>query len=83
MSAAVMPLDYAIKQGFINGFTSLITSSSEAAAALRKGRHSERAILIRLRRIDALTVATSIQVLPICMPTAPMVTTLKISSKKM
>lgn len=70
-SAAVIAMEHIVKKGHQNGFSFIITSHGTVANAIRKGRHSDRALLIRLRKLSALSFAANIQLLPIHMPKDP------------
>lgn len=61
-----MALELIIKKGFYNGFSCVDIPYQRIAAAIGKERrHSDRALLIRLPKIDAISIATNIQLLHI------------------
>lgn len=63
LSSGVLSMEYIVKQGFKNGFTIFVMSHNVIAAAVRKGRHSERAFFIRLQKLTALAFSANIQLL--------------------
>lgn len=67
-AVAKVALEFIVKKGFSDGFAFVVTTNQRIAAAIRKGRKSNRAILIRLRKIATLTLVTNMQMIPIQCP---------------
>lgn len=56
------------RKGHTNGLFMLVTPNELNAQILRKGRHSDLYLLIRLLKLAALTIATNFELIPLLLP---------------